>query len=113
MLTSWYLNEKSREVCIRARSTPTLLVFTIIHVGQVTKQQLQNGLFFPVTFTLSGKNLVIQSQLNRTEQKSDESGLFLQQKSLFAFTSTFEQLYSYKRLKTNLQHNVYRSFSNI
>ena len=35
MLTSWHLNEKSREVCINARSTPASLVFT----GQETKQQ--------------------------------------------------------------------------
>ena len=33
MLTSWYLNEKSREVCIKARSPPTSLVF----IGEVTK----------------------------------------------------------------------------
>ena len=41
MLTSLHLNEKKREVCIKARSTPTSLVFT----GQVPKQQLENGLF--------------------------------------------------------------------
>ena len=52
--------------------------------------------FLLVTFTLSGKNMVIQSQLNRTEsalsilylnsvKKSDISGPFLQQKSVFAF----------------------------
>jgi len=33
MVTSWHLNEKSREVCIKARSTPASLVI----VGQVTK----------------------------------------------------------------------------
>ena len=33
MLTSLHLNEKSREVCIKARSPPALLSFK----GQVTK----------------------------------------------------------------------------
>jgi len=33
MLTKWHLNEKSREVCIKARSPPASLAFK----GQVTE----------------------------------------------------------------------------
>jgi len=33
MLTSWYLIEKSKEVCIKARSPPAFLAL----IGQVTK----------------------------------------------------------------------------
>ena len=48
MLTSCHLNEKSRGVCIKTRSTPASLAF----IGQVTKQQLQNGLFLSIASLL-------------------------------------------------------------
>jgi len=46
MITSWYLNEKSREVCIKARPPPASLVF----IGQVTKHTTAQWriCFFPL-----------------------------------------------------------------
>ena len=47
MLTSWYLNEKSREVCIKARSPLASLVF----IAQATKHTTQiKKIAYSVTF---------------------------------------------------------------
>ena len=46
MLSSFHLNEKSREVCIKARSPPASLAL----IGQVTKQTTVK---WPIQWTLT------------------------------------------------------------
>jgi len=50
MLTSWHVNEKSREVCIKARSPPALLAF----IRQVTKHTTVK---WPIFYDVPGKSL--------------------------------------------------------